>query len=114
MKEMRFIPVGDFEKEWKGIGGSANDLHRLYVEIERLGIHGKPLYGNLRVVRGRIGKTGKSGGVRVAYFYFIENRTVFLFAVYDRRKQDGFTKEELVELDALCEEIKGAYKNTER
>lgn len=110
MKELRFIPVGDFEKEWERIGGSTNDLYRLYAEIERLGIHGKLLHGNLRLVRGRIGKTGKSGGVRVAYFHFMENQTVFLFAVYDRRKQAGFTKEDLVEIDTLCEEIKEAHK----
>ncbi len=109
MKELTFVPVGNFLRDWKNVGGSTNDLHRLYADIERLGIQAKPLFGNLRVVRGRIGKRGKRGGVRVAYFYFIEGVTVFLFALYDRRKTKGFTKEELVELNGICEEIRREY-----
>lgn len=50
--------------------------------------------GGIRKVRVSLPGRGKSGGVRVVYFYRNKNMPVFLFAVFAKNEKDNMTKSE--------------------
>ncbi len=67
-----------------------------------------PLCGNLiqgtggvRKVRFAIKGKGKSGGVRVVYYYYNETLPVFLLTVFAKSEKDNLTKAERNELAKL-------------
>lgn len=107
---INFKEVGDFSKQWKKARGTISDLDRLKKDIERVMLHNSPIYVNVREIRARLGNTGKSGGARVTYFFHDDARNVYLFACYDRHKFSGFTKDELKQLNKLCEQVISEYR----
>lgn len=59
--------------------------------------------GGLRKVRWNLEGTGKSGGVRVIYYWVVDNHHIRMLYVYPKGKQENLTKEQLAQLKAVVE-----------
>jgi hypothetical protein len=59
--------------------------------------------GGLRKVRWNLESTGKSGGVRVIYYWVVDNHHIRMLYVYPKGKQENLTKEQLAQLKAVVE-----------
>lgn len=53
---------------------------------------------------------GKSGGVRVIYYYHDQDVPIFLFTVYPKNKKDSLTTAECNELKLIIRELVLIYK----
>lgn len=53
---------------------------------------------------------GKSGGVRVIYYYHDDEIPIFLFSVYPKNKKDNLTSAECNELRLIIKELVMGYK----
>jgi mRNA-degrading endonuclease RelE of RelBE toxin-antitoxin system len=52
---------------------------------------------------------GKSGGVRIIYYYHNHNMPIFLFTVYPKNKKDNLTNAECNELKLIIKELIKIY-----
>jgi mRNA-degrading endonuclease RelE of RelBE toxin-antitoxin system len=59
--------------------------------------------GGLRKIRWRISGRGKSGGVRIIYFWIIKKDTILMLLVYPKNEQDNLTPSQLKILKLLVE-----------
>jgi hypothetical protein len=59
--------------------------------------------GGLRKVRWHLKETGKSGGVRVIYYWVVDDHHIRMLYVYPKCKQDNLTKEQVAQLKAIVE-----------
>jgi hypothetical protein len=64
---------------------------------------GTPLGGNIWKLRFSIGRRGKSGGVRVVYFYRNPARPVYLLDVFTKSEKQNLSR---AELNVLLELVK--------
>jgi len=60
--------------------------------------------GGLRKLRWRIEGRGKSGGIRVIYYYVTSDDKVFMLVAYDKSKKDDLTKKQLASLKKIVRE----------
>ncbi len=60
--------------------------------------------GGLRKIRWSIPGKGKSGGVRVIYYFVIQRETILMLFVYTKSDQDNLTKDQLKILKSLIKE----------
>lgn len=65
--------------------------------------------GGLRKVRFEAGGKGKSGGVRIIYYWFSDNAPTFLLDVFKKGEKDNLSKAERNELARLAEQLKATY-----
>lgn len=65
--------------------------------------------GGVRKVRFGTSGRGKSGGVRVVYYYYNETIPVFLLTVFAKNEKDSLTKRERNDLAKLVEQLKRTY-----
>ena len=65
--------------------------------------------GGVRKVRWSRGASGKSGGVRVIYFYHNQAIPLFLLTVYSKGERDNLTKEERNALKGLTDTLVKTY-----
>lgn len=59
--------------------------------------------GGLRKVRWNLEGTGKSGGVRVIYYWVVDDHHIRMLYTYPKGKQENLTKEQLAQLKAIVE-----------
>lgn len=59
--------------------------------------------GGLRKVRWNIAGQGKSGGVRVIYYWIVSQDRIFMIYMYPKSKQDDLTPEQLKALRKTVE-----------
>ncbi|MEW8388892.1 MAG: type II toxin-antitoxin system RelE/ParE family toxin [Candidatus Thiodiazotropha sp.] len=57
--------------------------------------------GGLRKVRWNQKCTGKSGGVRVIYYWVVDEHQIRMLYVYPKGKQDNLTKEQVAQLKVI-------------
>ncbi len=60
--------------------------------------------GGLRKVRWALEGRGKSGGVRVIYYWFTARGTILLLFMYPKNVQDNLTQDQLKQLKKIVEE----------
>ncbi len=60
--------------------------------------------GGLRKLRWRIAGKGKSGGIRVIYYYVTADSKIFMLAAYEKSKKDDLTQKQLTSLRKLVME----------
>ena len=60
--------------------------------------------GGLRKIRQSIPGKGKSGGVRVIYYFVIQRETILMLFVYTKSDQEDLTKDQLKILKSLVKE----------
>lgn len=66
--------------------------------------------GGIRKLRWARQGMGKSGGVRVIYFYYSDNQPVFLLDIYGKSEKDNLSKAERNELAGLIEILVVQYR----
>lgn len=66
--------------------------------------------GGLRKVRFASGGKGKSGGVRIIYYWFSENAPIFLLDVFKKGEKDNLSKAERNDLAGLAGRLNAAYR----
>lgn len=59
--------------------------------------------GGLRKVRWHLEGTGKSGGIRVIYYWVVDNHQIRMLYAYPKGKQDNLTKEQISQLKIIVE-----------
>ena len=59
--------------------------------------------GGLRKIRWGISGKGKSGGVRIIYYWIIKKKTILMLLVYPKNEQDDLTSSQLKILKSLVE-----------
>ena len=59
--------------------------------------------GGLRKVRWKRGGSGKSGGVRVIYYWMTEEKQIYMLFVYQKSKQEDLTPEQINNLKTIVE-----------
>jgi mRNA-degrading endonuclease RelE of RelBE toxin-antitoxin system len=59
--------------------------------------------GGLRKIRGGISGRGKSGGVRIIYYWILKKDTILMLLVYPKNEQDNLTPSQLKILKSLVE-----------
>ncbi|BBB26936.1 type II toxin-antitoxin system RelE/ParE family toxin [Amphritea japonica] len=59
--------------------------------------------GGLRKIRWSVQGTGKSGGIRVIYYWVVDDHHIRMLYVYPKGKQDNLTKAQLAQLKAIVE-----------
>jgi mRNA-degrading endonuclease RelE of RelBE toxin-antitoxin system len=60
--------------------------------------------GGLRKLRWSFGKKGKSGGVRVIYYWYVPGSQILMLLIYKKSAQDDLTPIQLKVLRELVEE----------
>jgi len=60
--------------------------------------------GGLRKLRWRIAGKGKSGGIRVIYYYVTADSKIFMLVTYEKSKKDDLTQKQLASLRKLVME----------
>lgn len=65
--------------------------------------------GGIRKIRWSIEGKGKSGGVRVVYFYHDSNMPIFLLSIFGKNEKSNLTKNERNELSKLTAKLKQIY-----
>lgn len=60
--------------------------------------------GGLRKIRWRIEGKGKSGGIRVIYYYVTADSKIFMLVVYEKSKKDDLSQKQLASLKKLVVE----------
>ncbi len=59
--------------------------------------------GGLRKVRWHLENRGKSGGVRVIYYWVVDDHHIRMLYAYHKGKQENLTSEQLAQLKAIVE-----------
>lgn len=62
--------------------------------------------GGARKIRAKAGNKGKSGGVRVVYYFQMEE-TIWMLAAYPKSRKKNLTEDDKKALRVYIEEIKG-------
>lgn len=91
-----FIILPEFDKNWKSMGLSDEDLRRLENLILQDPEVGALMQGTggLRKLRFAFENRGKSGSARVCYVDFILQETVFLITAYPKNEKENLSKAE--------------------
>lgn len=63
--------------------------------------------GGLRKIRLKSASRGKSGGFRVCYYYFTQNREIFLIDIYAKNEKETLTMEDKKSFREIIDIIKG-------
>jgi len=66
--------------------------------------------GGIRKLRFAIGGKGKSGGVRVIYYYYNETAPVYLFSLFGKNEKENLSKAERNKLAQVATVIKKGLK----
>jgi hypothetical protein len=59
--------------------------------------------GGLRKARWKRQATGKSGGIRVIYYWVVDDYHIRMLYVYPKGKQEDLTKQQISQLKAIVE-----------
>ena len=64
----------------------------------------------IRKVRAAVGERGKSGGVRVIYFFHCVDMPIFLLTLFAKNEKDNLSVAERNQLAVLVEELKRQWR----
>lgn len=65
--------------------------------------------GGIRKLRFAVGGKGKSGGVRIVYYFYNDSMPLFLLTVFGKNEQDNLTNAESNALAKLARLIRETY-----
>ncbi len=63
-----------------------------------------PQSGGLRKVRWRSATKGKRGGIRVIYYWYVDEKELFMLLAYGKGEKDDLTQKELMLLRSMIRE----------
>lgn len=109
MKRM-FVMTGEFDKQWKAMGLSDEDLRRLQQQLL-----GNPQVGEVMQGTGRLRKMrfafrgrSKSRSCRVTYVDFMIYGKIYLIYAYPKSEKDNLTMEERNNIRKMIDAIEKA------
>ena len=105
-----FIILPEFDKQWKAMNLTDDDLRRLenlILENPELGdvMQGT---GGLRKLRFSFSDRGKSGSSRVCYINIVRKEKIFLITAYPKNVKDNLSKAERNNIKQLAEILKSS------
>lgn len=105
-----FIILPEFDKQWKAMNLTDDDLCRLedlILENPELGdvMQGT---GGLRKLRFSFSDRGKSGSSRVCYINIVRKEKIFLITAYPKNVKDNLSKAERNNIKQLVEILKSS------
>ena len=105
-----FIILPEFDKQWKAMKLTDDDLRRLedlILENPELGdvMQGT---GGLRKLRFSFSDRGKSGSSRVCYINIVRKEKIFLITAYPKNVKDNLSKAERNNIKQLVEILKNS------
>lgn len=108
-----FIILPEFDKNWKSMGLSDEDLRRLENLILQNSEAGALMQGTggLRKLRFALDNRGKSGSARVCYVDFIIQETVFLITAYPKNEKENLSKAERNTIHKLIEALEHTLRS---
>lgn len=106
MKKIEIIETPVFTEDIDNFLGP-NEYRALQLELIETPTKGKLIKGTggARKLRFAIPGKGKSGGIRIIYYYQVDER-IYLLLVYKKAKQENLTPNQLKTLKSLIERIK--------
>ena len=107
-----FIILPEFEKCWKHMGLTDNDLKRVQSEL-LLSSQDNPVMqgtGGLRKFRFALENRGKSGSIRIVYVDFVVHETIYLISAYPKNEKDNLSKAEQNAIKSLIEKLETQLK----
>lgn len=111
--QQTFIILPEFDKNWKSMGLSDEDLRRLENLILQNPEAGALMQGTggLRKLRFALDNRGKSGSARVCYVDFIIQETVFLITAYPKNEKENLSKAERNTIHKLIEALEHTLRS---
>ena len=73
-----------------------------------------PGTGGVRKVRWKSNNKGKSGGIRVIYYFYDEHAPIFLLTAYSKGVQENLTAEQKKQMYALAQILKHECRQNRR
>ena len=108
----KFVMLPEFEKCWKHIGLTDDDLKKLQSEL-LLNSQDNPVIqdtGGLRKIRFALENRGKSGSIRVVYVDFVVYETIYLISAYPKNEKDNLSRAERNAIKSLIEKLETQIK----
>lgn len=108
-----FIILPEFEKRWKELGLTDDDLQRLQEDLTLNSDKGDIMKdtGGLRKIRIALENRGKSGSARVCYVDFAVYERIYLITAYSKNEKDNLSKAERNAVKNLVEQLKNECQN---
>ncbi len=106
----KFITTGEFERAWKEMNLTDEDLAGIQYTIlldPEAGVLMRGT-GGLRKLRIPLEGRGKSGGARVCYVDFVVKETIYLIAAYPKNEKENLSKAERNEIKKLIDRLEKA------
>ena len=103
----KFIMMPIFDKQWKSMGLTDDDLRILQEQLllnPQLGTIIQDT-GGLRKMRFALPGRGKSGSSRVVYVDFVSAETIYLIFAYPKNEKDNLSKKERNDIRKMIERI---------
>lgn len=105
-----FIILPEFDKQWKAMNLTDDDLRRLEDLILENPEFGDVMQGTggLRKLRFSFSDRGKSGSSRVCYINIVRKEKIFLITAYPKNVKDNLSKAERNNIKQLVEILKSS------
>lgn len=105
-----FIILPEFEKQWRSMGLTDDDLKSLQEELTINPQKGDIMQGTggLRKTRISLENRGKSGGARVCYVDFTIYDKIYLITAYPKNAMENLSKEQRNAIKIVIKELEKA------
>ena len=105
-----FVRTKLFDKQADGAGLTEERVRKLEEHLLKMDCRdGTHITSNIWKTRWSLDGKGKSGGVRIYYFDYIEICHTLLILTYPKSEKDNLSKAEINELAKFVKEIKNEY-----
>lgn len=107
-----FVMLPEFEKQWKKLGLTDDDLIRLQEQLLQNPQAGDVVQGTggMRKIRFAFEHRGKSGSSRVAYVDFAYYDKIYLITAYSKNDKENLSKSEQNTIKKLIEMLEKSLK----
>lgn len=107
-----FIITQEFDKNWKSMGLTDDDLKALQEELILNPSKGDLMQGTggFRKIRVPFENRGKSGSGRVCYVDFIMYEKIYLITAYPKNEKENLSKAERNAIAAMIKQLENALK----
>lgn len=108
----KFVMMPVFDKQWKAMGLTDEDLKRLQEQLLQEPKQGAVMKGTggLRKVRFAFEGRGKSGSARVVYVDFAVYESLYLIYAYPKNEMDNLSDAQRNSLKAMITELERTMK----
>lgn len=102
-----FIILPEFEKQWKHLNLTDDDLKRLQSMLILSPQEGDVMQGTggIRKIRFALENRGKSGSVRVIYIDFLMYEKIYLLTAYPKNEKENLSQAERNQMKTLVEKL---------